>query len=321
MKPTALVLAAALAFAAAVTAAPADAAVVADQGYWVGPDGRTSTQVFIDGQGPFNFLLDTAATNSMMFAHVRDRLKLPPAGDSLLKVYGMQNVGTAVPVRAGELRLAGEVIHDLAMGVLSEDSDPADGLIGMDVLSHYVIVLDRPNLRLKLLTPDDTDRSGFADWPSIPLVHRPIRDRSAGFWSMRAAIGGTSVTALFDMGSGMTIVNWAAAQRLGLKRTSFPRDGVPQRLRDALGTVEPVGLAKDATIWLGGRVFRNQIILVANVKVFKYLAMDEKPAAIIGSGLLKDNSLAIDFAQQRLYVGPSRLGEPAEPSPFGVVVP
>ena len=117
------------------------------------------------------------------------------------------------------------------------------------------------------------------------------------------------------------LANWAAAQRLGLKRTSFPRDGVPQRLRDALGTVEPVGLAKDATIWLGGRVFRNQIILVANVKVFKYLEMDEKPAAIIGSGLLKDNSLAIDFARQRLYVGPARAGEPTEPPPFGVVVP
>jgi hypothetical protein len=34
--------------------------------------------------------------------------------------------------------------------------------------------------------------------------------------------------------------------------------------------------------------------------------MGEKSGAIIGSGLLKDNSLAIDFARHRLYIGPLR---------------
>jgi predicted aspartyl protease len=300
MKAAALALAALLALAA-----PACATVMADQGYWVGPDGRIFTQVFVNGRGPFNFLLDTAATSSMMFEHLRDRLGIKPAGDGLLTVYGMQNVGTAVPVQADTVRLSDETFRGLTMGVLPDDSDPADGLIGMDVLSKYVIVLDRPGLRLRLLAPGGADGAGFDGWSSLPLIRRPIRDGTAGFWSMHAQVGGVGVTALFDMGSGMTIVNWAAALQLGLKRTSFPRDGVPQRLRDALGTVEPVGLAKDATIWLGGRVFHNQIILVANVKVFKYLQMDDKPAAIIGSGLLKDNSLAIDFGRQLLYVGPA----------------
>jgi hypothetical protein len=106
------------------------------------------------------------------------------------------------------------------------------------------------------------------------------------------------------MGSGMTILNWNAAEQLGLKRTYFPREGIPQKLRDALGTVEPVVFVKGMTIWLGGRVFTNQTVLVANVNVFRYFHLDAGPAAIIGSGLLKDNSLAFDFARQLLYVGP-----------------
>jgi len=28
----------------------------------------------------------------------------------------------------------------------------------------------------------------------------------------------------------MTILNWNAAEQLGLKRTSFPREGVPQKI-------------------------------------------------------------------------------------------
>jgi hypothetical protein len=231
----------------------------------------------------------------------------------------MQNVGTAIPVKAEELRLSSATIRDVAMGVLPDDSDPADGLLGMDALSNYLVVLDRKGMRLRLLTPEDGEAADFRSWPSLSLTRRPVKDTAASLWLMRANVGGVSVTSLLDMGSGMTILNWNAAERLGLKRTNFPREGMPQKLRDALGTVEPVIFAKGMTIWLGGRVFTDQTVLVANINVFRYFHLDGGPAAIIGSGLLKDNSLAIDFARQRLYVGPAwaeeslRRGPPLTP--------
>jgi len=188
--------------------------------------------------------------------------------------------------------------------VLPDESDPADGLLGMDALSNYLLVLDRKRMRLKLLTLDGGEGAEFRRWPSLSLTRRPVKDASASLWLMRASVGGVSVLSLLDMGSGMTILNWNAAEQLGLKRTYFPREGIPQKLRDALGTVEPVVFVKGMTIWLGGRVFTNQTVLVANVNVFRYFHLDAGPAAIIGSGLLKDNSLAFDFARQLLYVGP-----------------
>jgi hypothetical protein len=82
-----------------------------------------------------------------------------------------------------------------------------------------------------------------------------------------------------------------------------------------LGTVEPVVFVKGLTIWLGGRVFADQTVLVANINVFRYFHLDSGPAAIIGSGLLKDNSLAIDFQRQRLYVGPAAVEQSARGGP------
>jgi predicted aspartyl protease len=296
-------------FAAALTVLalvlPARATVLADLPYHVGSDGRVATDVFVNGQGPFRFLLDTAASRSMMFEHLRARLGLATTGDRPLTVYGMQNIGTAMPVLVEELRLSNETIRGLPMGVLPDDSDPADGLLGMDALSNYVMVLDRARLRLKLLAPDNETDAVFHSWPSVSLVRRPIKDATANLWLMRASVSGVSVTSLLDMGSGMTILNWNAAEQLGLRRANFPREGIPQKLRDALGTVEPVVFAKHLTIWLGGRVFTDQTVLVANVNVFRYFHLDQGPAAIIGSGLLKDNSLAIDFARQRLYLAPA----------------
>ncbi len=292
-----------------VLAAPAGAAVVAELPYHVGADARVATDVFVNGKGPFRFLLDTAASRSMMFEHLRAKLGLSSTGGEPLVVYGMQNVGTAIPVKVQELRISSETIRDLAMGVLPDDSDPADGLLGMDALSNYLVVLDRKGMRLRLLTPEDGEVADFRSWPSLSLTRRPVKDTAASLWLMRASVGGVSVTSLLDMGSGMTILNWNAAERLGLKRTSFPREGMPQKLRDALGTVEPVIFAQGMTIWLWGRVFTNQTVLIANANVFRYFHLDGGPAAIIGSGLLKDNSLAIDFARQRLYVGPALAPE------------
>jgi len=119
----------------------------------------------------------------------------------------------------------------------------------------------------------------------------------------------------------MTILNWNAAEQLGLKRTSFPREGVPQKLRDALGTVEPMIFVQHLTFWLGGRVFTDQTVLVANCNVFRYFHLDQGPAAIIGSGLLKDNSLAIDFARQRLYIGPAAAEEGGRTAPLSPLTP
>ena len=97
-------------------AMPASAAVVADQPYRVGADARIATDVFVNGKGPYSFLLDTAASRSMMFEHLRARLGLATLDEVPLIVYGMQNIGTAVPVRAEELRLSTETIRGPAHG-------------------------------------------------------------------------------------------------------------------------------------------------------------------------------------------------------------
>jgi len=43
--------------------------------------------------------------------------------------------------------------------------------------------------------------------------------------------------------------------------------------------------------------------------VFNYFDLEDQAAAIAGPGLLRDTSLAIDFAGQRLYVGPTIKGQ------------
>ena len=62
---------------------------------------------------------------------------------------------------------------------------------------------------------------------------------------------------------------------------------------------------RNVEVQLPGKFWDRQLVIVADAPVFDYFDLDDQPAAIVGPGLLRDNSLAIDFAGQRLYVGPT----------------
>jgi hypothetical protein len=55
---------------------PASGALPAGQPYRVADYGRLVTDIYINGQGPFSFLIDTASSTPLMFEHVRKQLNL-----------------------------------------------------------------------------------------------------------------------------------------------------------------------------------------------------------------------------------------------------
>jgi predicted aspartyl protease len=300
-----------LALAVLVAAPAAWAEPVADLPYRIGGDGRVSTDVSINGQGPFSFLLDTASSRTMLFEHLRQKLGLTPSESGTLKVYAMNNIGTALPVKPRELRVADQSITGLTLGVLPDDIHPpdgvqgADGILGMDALSNYFLMMDHDALRLKLMNPASPDTDIYRHWPDAELTPYRAKDMDITLWWLRAKFGNQSVTALLDMGSGITMLNWNAAEKLGLRKTSFDKIPISQNLRDALGTLEPVVTVKGLTITIADRTFPAQTVIVANAAVFRYFGLDNKAAAIIGPALLRYNSLAIDFNKRRVYIGPT----------------
>jgi predicted aspartyl protease len=287
---------------------PARAALPAEQPYKIAFAGRLTTEVYIDGQGPFNFLIDTASSRSLIFEHVRKQLGLQQSQPDLLPVYGINDVGQAMPVTPGELKVAGESVKGILLGVLPDTvpgQDP-DGVLGLDVLSRYFVVLDRTNMRLRLMAPGSQSASGYTDWYRVSLRARSLKKFSIQFWYLDAFFNGKTITSLFDLGSGATVLNWLAAEKLGVRQYDFRNVGPPpELLQDVLGKKKPAIKLYGLDVRLPGRLWRQQMALVADAPVFDYFDLEQKPAAIMGADLLGENSLGIDFAGQRLYIGPA----------------
>lgn len=316
----------ALLLALAAPGGAAQARILADQPYRIGYHDRLATDVYIDGKGPFNFLIDTASSRTLIFEHVRAALDLKQSQTSLLTIYGINDVGSAVPVRPGGVSVGGETVKGLTLGVLPDNNTVGepDGILGTDFLSHYFVVLDRGAMRLKLLTPGSASARDFKGWSAADLTARPLKNFPIEFWYLDTRFNDRRLTALFDLGSAMTMLNWQAAEKLGVEQKRFAAFGPPpELLQDVLGKDAPAVKLYGLDVTVGGnKSWDRQDAMVADAPVFNYFDLDEKPAAIVGLGLLGGNSLAIDFAGGHLYVGPAgadtslATGEPVPLSHF-----
>ncbi|MBA2590063.1 MAG: aspartyl protease family protein [Alphaproteobacteria bacterium] len=293
------------AFGALLGLPAAAAAPLPEQPYRMEPGGRMLTDVMIDGHGPFSFIIDTASSRSLIFEHVRRQLGLARSQAGRLVVYGISDVAEAMPVKPGELRVAGETVRGLTLGVLPDAPEAPDGILGVDILSRYLVVLDRSAMRLRLLPPGTVPKP-YAGWTKVELTPHGLKNLPIQFWYLKTRFNDRNLTALFDSGAGTTLINWDAAERLGVRQRHFTSYGPPPAvLQDELGAHAPAIRVDGLRVAVPGKSWDRQFAIIADAPAFHYFDLEERPAAIIGPSLLKDNSLAIDFAGHSLYVGPS----------------
>jgi predicted aspartyl protease len=291
----------------ALAASQAEAALPAQQPYRIDYHGRLATDVYVNGAGPFQFLIDTASSRSLIYEHVRQRLGLTQSQPGRMTIYGINDVADVMPVKPQELRVAGESIPDLTMGVLP-DTEPfgPDGILGIDVLARYFVVLDRSSMQIKLLEPGESSARAYQDWRGAELTPRPLKKFAIQFWYLKARFNGSDINSLFDLGASLTMLNWGAAERLGVRKKQYEHFGPPpELLQDVLGKEAPALRMDGLEVTLSGKAWRRQLAIIADAPVFTYFDLDEKPAAIVGLDLLRNSSMAIDFHGQRLYLGPT----------------
>jgi predicted aspartyl protease len=276
--------------------------------YRIDFDDRLVTDVFINGRGPYTFVIDTASSRTIMYEHVRAQLGLQASEPDPIIVYSINQQARAVAIAPDRLNVGGRDVVGLTMGVLpdSEGHGDPDGVLGIDVLSRYFVVLDRASMQFQLLPRDGGAAMDYARWEPVALTPRPLKNIPVDFWYVTIAFNDHVVPALFDLGCGITLLNWQAAERLGVEKRATARKygPPPESLRDVLGKVAPAILVKGVTIAFPDQAWRKRDVLVSDAPVFEFFGMGEKGGAIVGSGLLKDNSLAIDFTGHHLYVGP-----------------
>ncbi|MEL6113177.1 MAG: retropepsin-like aspartic protease [Pseudomonadota bacterium] len=263
--------------------------------------GRMIVPVKVNGEGPFDFILDTASSRTLIFENVRRALEIEFIDDRTTFVHGatLSQRRPILPIdefRIGDLVLLGNDSFSLPDPV-SVDTVPG-GVLGMDFMQDYAIFISILEQRIHF------GKSGFEgsarDYISVPITYDDFGLIAHALPFIPAAVQGHTVEALFDLGSEGTLANWPAADVFGFAVKRILRNQL--KLEGALSTISIDGKLDAATISVGSRVWNDQRIDISNLPIFKTIKRADVPTVIISANLLRGEDMVIDFPASTLWL-------------------
>jgi predicted aspartyl protease len=274
------------------------AAPAAAERLTIEPTGHPVVPVTVNGAGPFDFVIDTCASASMVLAGLRERLGLQPLPNVHGALHGASGNGSASLYRLDSMvvdgRASGPVTAASMNGAPSEHPPSWSGIVGADILSRYVVEFDGPGGAFHLLDPA-TDLAAHAGWTAIPVQLNRVR-----FPTLPGTIDGAPVQILFDTGARRTLINWAAARQLGIA-PGDPTLSAAEPVRGATAQRTDAVKRTFRSITIGGLTIPAGEVVIADLPVFGTLGWSG-PALILGMDRMRAYRFAVDYPRSRLLV-------------------
>jgi hypothetical protein len=269
---------------------------------------RMTVEVFINGQGPFNFVVDTGADRSALSTTLAARLALERGPDVMLHGVG----GSALtPTAKVPLMVAGDSkMKDAELPVLPPERLGVDGLLGVDMLEDRNVIMDFRRKRLEVRR----STSLSAAFPGVREVSVLADARFGRLAVANARVSGVRCVAFIDSGSGASMGNMALAEAIKLRVRRKPEPAMAVRLIGAAGEATLGELRVVRSIELGALRMTNLPLVLADLHIFDVWNLNSRPAVLLGVDVLKMFArVELDFGSDRVKF---RLGKGWTPPVF-----
>ena len=274
-------------------------------------------ECYMNGYGPFNFLLDTGVSTSILTsAALADSLQLRKGQKfRVVGAGGLDGGLLAYQTDSVRLELGGAVAPHMTWLVLSEDvlnlsgyvGVPIHGILGSELFRSFVVTLHPEEDNMELSTPATYRAPRGRQWSEIPLS---LENNKAYFMAPVKLSDSLTLTMKLVLDTG-------ASHALSLETDSDPRLTLPApRLatdlgRGLTGTVHGY-LGRVPTLQLGRYTMRSVLTSYPDMADV-HRRIDVPRNGNVGYELLKRFSLVIDYPHRRLLLRSNlHLREPFE---------
>ncbi len=255
--------------------------------------GRYTVPVMVNGQGPFPFLIDTAASSTSLSQDLARRLDLQRIRENIgFNAAGGQ--GRADIYQVGRIKVAGRDVRlPHALGIvrrrLSEKN--IDGVLGMDVFRVQPVLFDFRENRLRFYSTGDAIPAQNDSW-----THAALQPLQGGLPSILISISGSDVTAILDTGAGFAVANKATARLLDTGRLSK----TPTITINGAGGISIAARTiRDVSFALADQVIQLPELAIADLPVFASLKLKFGPAVILGPDVFAGRVILLDYPNRR----------------------
>ncbi len=249
---------------------------------------RMTVPVQIGAKGPFRFVIDTGAQNTVLASSLAAQLALEPSGRAtVIGVAGREHVYT---VQIEEFGLGRRSYYGLTAPLLERADIGADGIVGIDGLQDQRVLLDfGKNL---MAVGDSASLGGNNGYEIIVRAHR----RSGQLIMTNAMIDGVRVDVIIDTGAEATIGNRA------LQRAMSHRHVTEQSvLTSVTGQQIIADIGFGRKLDFGDLQINNVVLAYTDAPPFEALSLNRRPAMLLGMRELRlFKRVAIDFATRKV---------------------
>ncbi len=249
---------------------------------------RMTVPVRIGDNGPYEFLIDTGAQNTVLSKTLAARLSLVSTRKA--RLIGMAGTEIVDTVNIDEIGLGRRNYYSLIAPLLDRVHIGADGIVGIDSLQGQRVLFD---FKRKLITIDDAKNLGGNRGFEIVVT---AKRRSGQLIMTDAVIDGVRTEVVIDTGAETSIGNLALQQALSRRRDQGNTTLVSvtgQQIEAKLGTARH--------LVIGSMTINNLLIAYTDAPPFAALDLAKRPAILLGMRDLRAfDRVAIDFATRKV---------------------
>ena len=305
MKLWHLVLAVPAALAAAAPITAQEAPVVEEDGTVLGYDQdrwqRMTVPVSIQGQGPYNFIVDTGAERTAIAEELARDLQLGPGKRA--RLHSITEVSNIETVLIDELEVGGKSVRRINAPALLRRNIGAEGILGVDSLQSHRVSFDFARQQMTVTRATRREERWSPDTIVITA-----KSRFGHLVLVDASVEGEKVWVILDTGAQTTIANGTLRRKLERKRKL--RQTRPIEMLSVTGG----RLIADATvvsrIRLGGIDISDMPVAFADVQPFRKLDLMDRPAILLGMDALRlFERVSVDFTNRKVRLLPTGSSE------------
>ena len=253
--------------------------------------GRLLVPTYVNGHGPYRFMLDTGASHCSIAAKVAARLKLPPASSASVTVHSTTSRSGAAAVEVESFEVGSLRMERLSMPVVAETD--LLGVIGANALIDKRLTVDVDPGRVVIASSSDSSVTGT-----------PVQRRFGGLLLAAGSVAALDCKFILDTGAQRSIGNLALARRLNLADS---RATDPLIVRTPGAAIAATASLPTMPIKIGTEAAIDLAIACAQLPVFASWELAEEPAVLLGMDYFSQLSkFAIDYRHGTLAVRQER---------------
>ncbi|PKP63996.1 MAG: hypothetical protein CVT85_12645 [Alphaproteobacteria bacterium HGW-Alphaproteobacteria-7] len=248
---------------------------------------RFTLPVTVNGTGPFAFMIDTGSQATAITHEIRSALDLAPAGTAVL--VGMASRRNVDLANVERIDFGSNSFTDFVAPVLMREHVGADGIIGLDALQDFRVLIDFRNHTIAV-----EDAAAKESNRGFEIIVR-ARQELGQLLITNALVEGVRATVIIDTGAQSSLGNIALRERIRAKRAQAV-------VTTDVNGVDLIGqLAVVRSLSIQGLALNDVPLTFADTPAFAALGFTDKPVLSLGmQHLALFDRVAIDFARQRV---------------------